>query len=171
MADDIDEGDASHGSNYSHSLSNELKELSRPYLVSSGIENGIQYIFTVNPLMSEILSKAELIIIEADITYNETKEYPYLFNAAAFNEISMDWVVISGVRLAKQDHNAYCLAFSKAFNKCSSDHSSFKPGEKLYAVVTDWSDAEVRGLCNAVGEQVDQSLVHECCVHWSRSWQ
>ena len=64
MADDIDEGDASHGSNCSHSLSSELKKLSRSYLVSAGIENGIQYIFTMNPLMLEILSKAEF--IEAD---------------------------------------------------------------------------------------------------------
>ena len=70
MADDIDEGDISHGSNYSYCLSSELKKLSRPYLVSGGIENGIQYIFTMNPLMSEILSKAEF--IETDITYNET---------------------------------------------------------------------------------------------------
>ena len=53
----------------------------------------------MNPLMSEILSKAEF--IEADITYNKTKEYPYLFNAAAFNEIIMDWVVISRVQLTK----------------------------------------------------------------------
>ena len=44
----------------------------------------------MNPLMSEILSKAES--IEADTTYNETKEYPYLFNAVAFNETTMDWV-------------------------------------------------------------------------------
>lgn len=40
LADEIDEGDASHGSNYSHSLNNELKKLSRPYLVSAGIDNG-----------------------------------------------------------------------------------------------------------------------------------
>lgn len=169
MADDIDKEDVSNGSNYSYSLSNELKKLSRPYLVSAGIDNGIQYIFTMNPLMSEILSKAES--IEADITYNETKEYPYLFNAAAFNETTMDWVVVSRVRLTKQDHIAYCLAFSKTFNKCSLDHSSFKPGESLFAVVTDWSDAEVRGLCEAVGEQVGQSLVRGCRVHWNRSWQ
>ena len=71
----------------------------------------------------------------------------------------MDWVVISRVRLTKQDHSAYCLTFSKTFNKCSLDHSSFKAGETLYAVVIDWSDAEVRGLCDAVGEQVGQSLV------------
>ena len=42
MADDIDEGDVSHGSNYSYCLSSELNKLSRPYLVSGGIENGIQ---------------------------------------------------------------------------------------------------------------------------------
>ena len=79
--------------------------------------------------------------------------------------------MISRVRLTKQDHIAYCLAFSKTFNKCSLDHTSLKPGETLYAVVTDWSDAEVHGLCDAVGEQVGQSLVRGCCVHWNRSWQ
>ena len=84
MADSIDEKDAFRGSNYSQVMRNELTKLSRPYLVSAGIENGIQYIFTMNLLMSKILSKAEF--IEADITYNETKEYPYLFNAAAFKQ-------------------------------------------------------------------------------------
>jgi len=83
----------------------------------------------------------------------------------------MDWVVVSIVRLTKQDHSAYCLAFSKTFNKYSLGHSSFKPGESLFAVVTDWSDAEVRGLCDAVGEQVRQSLVRGCHVHWNHSWQ
>ena len=42
MANDIDEGDASLGSNYSHSLSDKLNKLSRSYLVSARIENGIQ---------------------------------------------------------------------------------------------------------------------------------
>ena len=54
--------------------------------------------------MSEFLSKAEF--IEADITYSETKEYPYLLNAAAFNVTAMDWVVVNRVRLTKQDHSA-----------------------------------------------------------------
>ena len=67
--------------------------------------------------MSEVLLKAESIV--ADITY-KTKEYSYLFNAAAFNETTMDWVVVSQVRLTKQDHSAYCLAFSKTFNKINA---------------------------------------------------
>ena len=53
-------------------------------LISAGIDNGIQYIFTLNALVSEVLSEAEF--IEADITFNETKEYPYLFNVVAFND-------------------------------------------------------------------------------------
>ena len=169
VADGIDENDASHGSNYSQSMRNELTKLSRPYLVSAGIEKGIQYIFTMNPLMCEVLAQAEF--IEADITYNETKEYPYLFNAATFNETTMDWIVVSRVRLTKQDHQAYCLAFQKTFDKCHFDNSSFEPGKSLLAVVTDWSDAEIRGLCDAVGEEVGQSLVRGCRVHWNRSWQ
>ena len=79
--------------------------------------------------------------------------------------------MVSRVRLTKQDHSAYCLAFSKTFAKCSLDHCLFKPGESLLAVVTGWSDAEVCGLCDAVGEQVGQSLIRGCRVHWNRSWQ
>ena len=102
---------------------------------------------------------------------NETKEYPYLFNAAAFNETTMDWVVVSRVRLTKQ-----CLLFgiSKTFNKCSLSTfllSQLNDRESLFAVVTDWSDAEVCGLCKAVGEQVGQSLVHGCvCTGIAFKW-
>ena len=46
--------------------------------------------------------------IEAGITFNETKEYPYLFNVVAFNDTTMEWIVVSRVRMNKQDL-AYCL--------------------------------------------------------------
>ena len=49
----------------------ELSKPSRPYLISAGIHSGIQYIFIMNPLMSEVLSKAGF--IEANITFNETR--------------------------------------------------------------------------------------------------
>lgn len=57
--------------------SNEIAKLCRPYLVSAGIENGTKYVFCANPLMTETLFKFEF--VEADITYNETREYSYLF--------------------------------------------------------------------------------------------
>ena len=41
---------------------------------------------TYLPLMSEVLLRAEF--IEADITFNETKEYPYLFNVV---DTTMPW--------------------------------------------------------------------------------
>ena len=107
VADEIDAKDKEHGSTFSQPASVKLGKLSRPYLISAGIDNGIRYIFIMNPLMSEVLSKAEF--IEADITFNETKEYPYLFNVVAFNDTTMEWTVVSRVRMNKQNHQAYCL--------------------------------------------------------------
>ena len=43
-----------------------VKKLSRPYLVSAGLEDGIKYILTMNPYMSESLSMSEF--IQTDIT-------------------------------------------------------------------------------------------------------
>ena len=169
VADEIDTKDREHGSNFSQSASAELRKLSRPYLISAGIENGIQFIFTMNPLMSEVLSKAEF--IEADITFNETKEYPYLFNVVAFNDTTMEWIVVSRVRMNKQDHQAHCLGFKKTFQQCASSHSLFKVGESLLGIVIDWSDSEIRGLSEAVGKELAKSLLRGCRVHWNRSWQ
>jgi hypothetical protein len=50
-----------------------LKEHSRPYLVSAGIEGGIKFVFTMNPLQSRILSEAEF--IETDITFKKQLTY------------------------------------------------------------------------------------------------
>ena len=148
VADDIDSEDRQNGSNVSQPANAELCKLSRPYLISAGIENGIRYVFTMNPLMSKVLSKAEF--IEADITFNETKEYPYLFNVVAFNDTTMEWIVVSRVRMNKQDHQAYCLGFKNTFQQCASNHFSFKVGESLIGIVIDWSDSEIRGLSKAV---------------------
>ena len=38
-------------------------------------------------------------------------------------------------------------------------------------VVTDWSDAEIKGLGEAIGKETAQTLLKGCKVHWSRSWQ
>ena len=123
----------------------------------------------MNPLMSSILAESEF--IEADITYNETKEYPYLFNVVAFNDVTLDWVVVSRVRMDKQDGNAYALAFSKTFKKCKADHPDFEPGKTLKGVVVDWSDAEIKGLSQAVGQDMAIELLKGCAIHWTRSWR
>ena len=123
----------------------------------------------MNPMMSKILAQSEF--IEADITYNETKEYPYLFNVAAFDDVTMRWTVVSRVRMDKQHKNAYKFAFNKTFDKCKLDHPNFEPGTSLLGVIIDWSDAEIQGLGQAVGPDVARKLIRGCSVHWSRSWQ
>ena len=109
--------------------------------------------------------------IEADITYNETNEYKYLFNIAAFNETTMEWTVVSRVRMDKEGGNAYALGFNKTFEHCKKNNEGFDPSQSLVGVITDWSDAEINGLSSAVGNDVAKKLLKGCSVHWSRSWQ
>ena len=116
--------------------------------------------------MAEILSKSEF--VEADITYNETREYPYLFNMVAFNYTTMDWMVISRVRLTRQNSEAYALAFSKTFAYCKDSHEEFEVGKSLLGIVIDWCDAEINGLGKAVGREIAVKLLKGCSVHWSR---
>ena len=143
--------------------------IGRPYLVSAGIEERIKYVFTMSPLMAKIGSEAEF--IQCDITYDDLKEYPYLFNAVAFNFVTMEWMVIARVRLNKQTSEAYRIAFSKMFGKCSSVCSDFQPGSSLLGVLIDWSVAEMNGLQRAVGKSVADELLKGCRVHWNRSCQ
>ena len=85
--------------------------------------------------MSSLLAESKF--VEADVTYNETREYPYLFNMVAFNYVTMDWLVVSRVRMNKQDASAYGLAYSKTFSKCKSAHYSFQLGKTLLGIVVD----------------------------------
>ena len=117
----------------------------------------------MNPFMSSLLAKSEF--VEANITYNETREYPYLFNMVAFNYVTMDWVVVSHVRTNKQDAIAYDMAHSKTFSKCKSDHNNFEVGKSLLGIEVDWSGAEIKGVGVAVGKELGISLLKGCKVH------
>ena len=77
-----------------------LKAFMRPYMVSTGIEDGIKFILCMR--------------------FNESREFRNLFNAVAFNYTTMDWVVI---RMDKQMATAYSLAYSKMFAKCKKSLS------------------------------------------------
>ena len=146
-----------------------IQNASRPYLAAAGVQGEIQYIHTMNPFQSKLLSHSEF--VEADITYNESCEYPYLFNLVAFDDITMEWPVVSRVCMNKEGAKAYVLAFKRSFQKCQEDYPSFSPGETLVGVVTDWSDAEIQGLGQAVGHETAGRLLRGCKVHWCCSWQ
>ena len=137
------------------------KMYGQPYLVSAGFEDGINYIFTMSPLMIQIASGADF--MQCDITYDETRDYPYLFNAVVFNHTLMEWMIIGRIRLDKQNANAYCLIFKKLFAKCSKN--------SLLGLVVDWSDAQIKGLELAVGNDEAEKLLKGCRVHWLRSCQ
>ena len=60
IADQIDTADERYASRSSDEKK-KIRNLTSPYLVSAGIENGIRYILTMNPLMSCLLARAELL--------------------------------------------------------------------------------------------------------------
>ena len=59
-----------------------------------------------------------------------------------------------------------------ASGKCLKNASeSFELGLIMQGIVTDWSDAEIRGLKTAVGKDMAEKLLKGCKVHWQRSCQ
>ena len=105
-ANEIDEED----NQISGNQTDKYKQYGRPYLVASGFEEGIKYyIFTMSPTMAKVASEADF--IQCDITYDDCRDYPYIFNAVAFNKVSMEWVVVARLRLDAQSASAYALAF------------------------------------------------------------
>ena len=72
------------------------------------------------------------------------------------------------VRLDSQSSAGYALCYKKMFEKCRSANENFELGQTLQGIVTDWSDAEIRGLKTAVGKNMAEKLLKGCKVHWQR---
>ena len=134
VADEVDKSEA-HFSGCTEKETKSIKAISRPYLVATGFEDGVNYVFTMNPLMSQVLVEAEF--VEADITFNETNEYPRLLNMVAFSYTMMEWVVVSRVRIHQDGAKAHEIAFSKTFQRCKADHPKFDLDTTLLGIVTD----------------------------------
>ena len=121
------------------------------------------------PLMSKVATAADF--MQCDITYDECIEFPYLFNAVVFNLVTMEWMVIGRIHMNKQDSCAYALAFKKLLSKCQTDNPEYVLGQSLVGLVVDWSDAQIKGLQEAIGKTTAEHLLHGCKVHWMRSCQ
>ena len=168
VANEIDEADISKSADSKERIQI-YKKYGRPYLVAAGIEDGIKFIFTMTPLMAKIAATSEF--IQTDITYDESREYPYLFNAVAFDQITVEYTVIARVRLSQQSAEACGLSFRKIITKCRVHCPEFEIGTTLLGIMIDWSDAEIKGLQLAVGDKQAEELLKGCKVHWLRSCQ
>ena len=130
------------------------------YLVSSGI-------YTMSPYMSKVAIEADF--LQCDITFDDCSDYPYLFNAAGFDNTSMECVVVARVRLDTQTSAGYALCFKKMFEKCMNANENFELGLTLQGIVTDWFSAEIHGLTTAIGIDTAEKLLKGCKLHWLRS--
>ena len=54
---------------------------------------------------------------------------------------------------------------------CQESYANFEIGKSLKRIIIDWSDAEAKGLREAVGSDVANNVLKGCNVHWTRSYQ
>ena len=167
IADKIDHKDCSQEG--SAVTSKRYKEIGRPYMRDYRISPSCTYQFIMTPLMSKLLLDADF--VETDTTYNENSELIYLFNATVFDFNTMKWAVVARMRANKEDTEFYRTAFSLMFQTCHTDFPQFKIESSLKGIIVDWSDTETKGLREAVGEELADSLLRGCNVHWARSYQ
>ncbi|KAL9973736.1 hypothetical protein ACROYT_G020230 [Oculina patagonica] len=64
---------------------------------------------------------------------------------------------------------AYQAAFSGIFKAVGKYYPQFNPKDCLQAVIVDYSDAQVQGLIQTVGQNKAFSVLKGCQVHWMRS--
>ena len=79
-------------------------------------------------------------------------------------------MAVARVRSNKENSQFYCTAFREIFQQYKEDHKDFDI-TNLKGIVLDWSDAERKGLEQAVGKEIAETLMIGCLVHYSRSYQ
>ena len=83
----------------------------------------------------------------------------------------MRWMVVCRIRITKQTKGVYAHCFRLMFDRCKKGNPEFCIGKTLLGIIIDWSDGEADGLQLAVGEEMANTLLKGCKVHWIRSYQ
>ena len=71
----------------------------------------VSYQFIMNPFMSKVMAAADF--IHTNVTFGENRALPYLFNATAFDEVKMKWVIVTRLRCNKENSEIYKKAFTQ----------------------------------------------------------
>ena len=142
--------------------------MGHPYMRDYCISPEMSYQFIMSPFMSKVMAAADF--IQTDVTYGENKVLPYLFNATAFDEVTMNWVIVTRLRCNKENSEMYKKAFTLMFETRKSDEPSYDVHKNLQGIVVDWSDSERSGIIKALGSDLATKLLRGCAVHWARSY-
>ncbi|XP_078371074.1 uncharacterized protein LOC144654724 [Oculina patagonica] len=117
--------------------------------------------------MAKILSSADFIVV--DVTFPSVADFPYLLNVVAFNHLTMEYMICGRANLDRLTAEAYQVAFSGIFKAVGKYYPQFDPKDCLQAVIVDYSDAQVQGLIQTVGQNKAFSVLKGCQLHWMRS--
>ena len=156
--------------------------IGRPYRRSIGVQDSCRWFLCMNPLQSAMLSEAEF--VEMDVTFENSKDYPYLLNITRFSYATMKCkklhlasksrcneivsynytgITVARVRMTSTSAQAYAVAISAVFDCCNDDNNT-DVAKSLKAIIIDWSDAQIAGLKSVVGEQRSEELLRGCQV-------
>ena len=73
-------------------------------------------------------------------------------------------MIVARVRLNKLDATAYSTCFSALFRKVKELHPEFDVGKMLQGILADWSDTQLKGLEDAIGEENVNKVMKGCQV-------
>ena len=68
-------------------------------------------------------------------------------------------MVVARVRNSKLTSEAYKEAFRATFSTVKADHPKFTVGKTLYGVIVECSDAQIRGMKEAVGSELAMEII------------
>ena len=73
-------------------------------------------------------------------------------------------LVVARVRMNKLDASAYKQAFESIFTHVKKLHPIFDVGKTLKGIIADWSDTQLKGLQEAIGEEKTNQVIKGCQV-------
>lgn len=74
-------------------------------------------------------------------------------------------MIVARVRLNKLDATANSTCFSALFRKVKELHPEFVVGKTLQGILADWSDTQLKGLDDAIGEETVKKVMKGCQVY------
>ena len=79
-------------------------------------------------------------------------------------------MIVARIRLNKLDAAAYATCFGALFRKMKELHPQCVVGETLVGILADWSDTQVKGLEDAIGQETVSKVMKGCQVGFNSNY-
>eukprot|EP00112_Aurelia_sp_Birch-Aquarium-sp1_P014358 Seg3094.1 transcript_id=Seg3094.1/GoldUCD/mRNA.D3Y31 product="ATP-dependent DNA helicase RecQ" protein_id=Seg3094.1/GoldUCD/D3Y31 len=164
---DNDGNSAEKGSPTQRGFNEEVQAYLTPYKIGHQLTDTFNLVYFVSRLMAKVITSADFIV--ANVTFPNVKEFPYLLNVVAFNYLTMEYMVCARVNMDRVSAKVYQMAFMEIFSCLNRYYPEFEEKSWAPAIAVDYSEAQIKGITNAVGKEKAFAILKGCKVHWMRS--